>query len=346
MYTDSGDPRLVNVTISGNRATENGGGIYNTNANPEFYNSILWGNKSEGNPVMINSASAPYFTYTLIERYGDVDEWDASFGINGGHNMGGNPLFKRTGFDEDGSMRVGDYRLGISSLCINKGLNRFLYDIPVRSGVHLETGTGGFNLYRVPFDVLGNERIEFDRVDMGAYEYARDAAMPTILRKVYLPDVEGLLLDPEPGENYTVSQTDFVFTITALAGYSLDDLTVETDNELRDKEGLQIVRNEDGTVTVTLKKVTETILVTINGTSPDLSSEVDNEDIDGGGKVWSYKNHLYIRTDKGTDVQIYTIAGQLHLQQSVEAGETVIPLVHGVYIVRMDGQTFKVAIKL
>lgn len=346
MYTESGNPRLINLTISGNRATDNGGGLYNNNANPAIFNSIIWGNKSNGNAVMVNSASTPYFTYTLIERYGDDTPWNTSFGIDGGNNIGGGPLFKRNGFDDKGNMRVGDYRLGVSSTCVNTGLNRYLEGVRVRGLTNLEDLTETVFLPRIPYDVQGNERIEFDRVDRGAYEYASNDAMPIITRRVYLPDVEGLLLDKGPGEHYVESQNNFVFTIAAKPGYNLDDLTVKTDDEQRDEEGLEIVWNEDGTVTVTLIKVMETILVTINDNTPSLSSEVGNNDIDNGQKVWSYMNNLHINTDKRGEIQIYTIMGQLVLQRIVDAGETVIQLRQGMYLVQMNGQIYKIVIKM
>jgi hypothetical protein len=126
--------KLTNLTISNNNAVI-GGGIYNNASTPTLTNCILYGNNT-GVISGFPSATPEYF-YSLIQ--------DMPAGTNA-HNLDGtiDPLFVDTA--------NGDYRLRFDSPCINKGNND---SIPAG----------------IITDLAGNNRIAYDTVDMGAYEY-------------------------------------------------------------------------------------------------------------------------------------------------------------------------------
>jgi len=52
--------------------------------------------------------------------------------------------------------------------------------------------------------------------------------------------------------------------------------------------------------------------------------------------------NLYIRTDKACMLSIFTISGQLFRQQTIGAGETLLPLPQGIYFVKVGETTKKI----
>lgn len=339
IYNKSTNPEFINTTISGNFANT-AGGMYSVESNPKVLNSIIWGNRADKHQNIVSNSSNPYFYYSIIGDFQINGEWDDAIGTNGGQNSGQGPLFKVTGFDEKGNMRAGNYLLGPSSPAIDRGSNRYIAEISVRWNTHLQTLTEVSYLAGVPNDLAYNERINNDRVDIGAYEYGSDLIDPVIQREIHLPYVEGLTFNPGPGKHFVRSQSDFVFTVsTMLRSSSLDDLTVETGNEIRDKDGVMMEKNEDGSVTVTIKRVTENLMITVNGVSPTSTESID------GTNVWSYKRNVYVKSDKLADVRIYDMNGRLYLQQKVDAGETIISLSQGFYTILLNDKAYKVVIR-
>ena len=61
--------------------------------------------------------------------------------------------------------------------------------------------------------------------------------------------------------------------------------------------------------------------------------------------VWSANGSIYIRAAKAVDVNIYTITGQLSKRMKITAGENVIPVTRGLYIVRIENIARKVIVK-
>lgn len=337
IYNNKSSVVIANSIIR-NNAAERGGGIYNNSSNPQHKNTIIWGNKADKARNIYNASSTPGYFYSLIEGSNGSQNWNVLFGTDGTHNLDCNPLFKTDGFDNGGSMVAGNYELYAGSRVVDKGNKSFVHNIETLSDIHLSS-LAGIQYTSLPFDLKGNERIANDRVDMGAYEYGASKIIPEITRLVRLPLVEGLITDPEAGGHYVRSHDDFVFTVTAKPGYSLDYLDVKTGIAIRDKEGIRMVRNEDGSVTATIRQVTEPLDITINEVSPVSNNEIDNK------KVWAYGNKLYIKIDKDANVKIYTVNGNLCLQQKIKEPETVVTLVSGVYTVVVDNDTYKIIIK-
>ncbi len=345
MYNLSADPRLTNVTISGNLASGEGGGLYNDGSNPDVRNTILWGNRAGKHPNVSNKTSTPAFSFSLIER--DRAGWDVALGADHGGNVNGSPVFRRRGFDEDGSMRQGNYRLGAGSAAENQGLNRYVYMEKTRDA-YLPTLSGSVYHSGFLYDLSGRNRIVEDCVDIGAYEYAPDVYFPKISREIVIPTVKGLIFQPGPGIHYVNTGDDFTFTVkeeqagnVLKAGEKkrlIERLKITTGDPIRDKHGVKMTENEDGSVTVKLIKVTSRIVLTVD---PHATSSA----IISGEKVWSYEGQVLLSVKASTGVRIYDLKGQLVDARKVDAGETAIALPQGIYLVRIADRSYKVIVR-
>jgi len=138
---------LANNTIVNNYATYGGGLYFNFESFVKVYNSIIWGNSSDGDyggSVFIwDGISVPDFYYCNIER--GIEGFDgATFLGEYLENIDEDPQFK-----EDGDH---PWQLLPSSPSIN-------------------TGTEDPSFLALPaFDLAGYQRVQLGRIDMGAYE--------------------------------------------------------------------------------------------------------------------------------------------------------------------------------
>ena len=108
--------------------------------------------------------------------------------------------------------------------------------------------------------------------------------------------------------------------------------TVKTNREIQgEPEVLTALPNDDGSYTFTVRQIRQMPEITV-------TSSVGNAEV-SASDVWSHGGKLYVRTAQPYTLYIYTLAGQLNKQQSVDAGETVIELPQGFYIVRKSINT-------
>jgi len=162
---------------------------------------------------------------------------------------------------------------------------------------------------------------------------------PTIQREIMLFAGTGVSLSLTPNVlHYMISSQDFTFTVTAKPGYNLDNLKVTTGIDLRDREGISLTQNADGSVMVTIKNVTEHLFVTVT------IGALANETLETV-KVWAYDHSLNVQTDQLATLRIYTMSGQLFRNMPIPEGLTTIPLPRGIYTVLVDSKVFKVAIQ-
>ena len=341
MFNRNASLMLTHVTISGNRASATGGGMYNSNASPTIRNSIIWDNRAPESANAHNQASTPVFSHCLIEgANGSGASWVTAIGTDGGGNLGNNPLFRKKGFASDGSMQQGDYHLSGSSPAIDRGLNAHALDIRVRWNVALQTKEELSPPEILPYDLDNLTRIDYQYADMGAYEYTESGVVyPNPVRTVVLPAVKGITTNPPSGIHQVASQQNFVFTLTAQPGYSIRFVEVTTGNPFRDKEGIEIEKTDDNSATVTIRRVTEDLYLHIEGVSPN------NTDVADGTKLWSYGRKLYVDTEKTSVLKIYTLSGNMYLEQPLSAGSTGIPLPQGFYTVLLNDKVYKIIIK-
>lgn len=165
-----------------------------------------------------------------------------------------------------------------------------------------------------------------------ATAYVTEQIVPPIInRRVDMPQVEGIHTDRPAGTHYIRSQNDFVFEMWPAAGYSLDYVTVTTDGG----NVVEVVPSEtEGRVNVTIKRVNASIRILINGVSP-----VGNQPIHTDTRIWSHNGKLYISLPSAQEISVYTLTGSLHERRDLPAGDTVLSMPAGVYIITLDTGT-------
>jgi predicted outer membrane repeat protein len=161
----------TNCTFSNNSAGASGGGLYFNMATniiavltAGINNSIIYGNTAPSLPQIRNSGtgfSGPVIAYSLLQG-----GYTAASGVNGGNNIGANPLFINAA-DPDGTDNIpgtpdDGLRVGNGSPAINAG------------------NSAAAGLAGVTIDFAGAARIQGASVDMGAYERASIGIPPFV----------------------------------------------------------------------------------------------------------------------------------------------------------------------
>jgi parallel beta-helix repeat protein len=140
---------LTNVTISGNRAEGDGGGlVISGNAAPTLTNTIVWGNTASfGNEISAHDGSGATLSFSLFANAnGDVVGPGT---VTTNNSFSADPLFVNA--------ENGDLRLMNSSPAINAGDPDTDLDL-------FPDGNGN------PVDRDDNPRVAGERIDIGAYE--------------------------------------------------------------------------------------------------------------------------------------------------------------------------------
>lgn len=179
------NPTLINVTVADNGTFGSGGSaLYLENgAQPIVTNSIVHSNGTATNSLLADgSDSYATFSYSLVEGAGGSASWNGDFGMDGGNNIDGDPLFV--------DMAGDDLRIAAGSAAIDAGDNRRVPDYGGRQ----------LHAHDVPRYETTHEiaRISGMQVDMGAYEYQHPFALS--------PDANGILYvdeTPSPTSNFT-----------------------------------------------------------------------------------------------------------------------------------------------
>ena len=147
---------------------------------------------------------------------------------------------------------------------------------------------------------------------------------------VTLPVIEGVVLTSETGTAIKENE-DFIFTITLKDGYKNSKPVVKANGKeiLSDSKGRYVVKN-----------VKTNITITVSGIVKD--GPTANLEIQGSLKVWGADGHLHILSSKVGEARVITYSGQLYKIITLTGGETITSLPSGIYIVRIDGQSYKV----
>ncbi|HBG26466.1 MAG: hypothetical protein A2Y10_06140 [Planctomycetes bacterium GWF2_41_51] len=144
IYVYGNIAEVVNCTITDNSGYYSGGGILTDEPALLIANSIVWDNHSQDCPNIqgIPLTPPPMFSHSDIAGCGASGEnWDSDFGNDLGGNIDEGPDF-------DSSSLFG-LKLLSTSLCIDAGNNNIIHEVG---------------------DIVGNKRILRGTVDMGAYE--------------------------------------------------------------------------------------------------------------------------------------------------------------------------------
>jgi hypothetical protein len=167
---------------------------------------------------------------------------------------------------------------------------------------------------------------------------------PVIERSVTMPETPGFVTDPPVGEHFIESGNDFSFYLVPTPGQDVSTKPKVTTNRrlIPDNDNSIIVEEmEDGAYyRVTIREVREPFQIYINEDDPDANAEID------ATKVWGDKGLLHIYAATPGSAQIYSADGRLQATRTLEAREAVsTPLAAGVYVVTLDGETYKVIVK-
>ena len=155
IFSNLSNPNLINSTLSGNVAVT-GGALHNVSSSVALRNSILWGNQdssSTGNQVNNGSGGSVTVANSIIQ----------GGGFTGATNV--DPLFVNAKAD--------DLRLKAGSPALDAGDSTLL---PLDSR---DLDGDGNTSERIPIDLSRNTRVVGANVDLGAYEGAQLAPVPT-----------------------------------------------------------------------------------------------------------------------------------------------------------------------
>jgi len=160
---------MTNVTISGNSASNSGGGMYDENEDYSFAemtmtNVTISGNSASnfGGGIFSNSPGGDFVIRNSIIWGNSEDDITGSYTVS----------YSIVGGDEDPRFRNpddGDFRLNPDSPAIDAGNNDY-FDVGQSP-----------DLYEVKTDLDGNNRFSGDAVDIGAYEYHKVLESSTMI---------------------------------------------------------------------------------------------------------------------------------------------------------------------
>lgn len=163
---------------------------------------------------------------------------------------------------------------------------------------------------------------------------------PGLQREIWIPEISNAVLSVKQGTNYVASRNNFVFTITPTGPNAGMVPVIHTDRiSIPDSEGVKVVPNGDGSYTVTIYQVQQSIILTVDFAT-------NNEAIEDAGKVWSVNGQLYVNSAETGVAHIFNAAGTLIKTLKVTEGETVqttLPL--GFYIVTLNNNVYKASVK-
>jgi hypothetical protein len=183
-------------------------------------------------------------------------------------------------------------------------------------------------------------------IPLNTGEIIAEGASPAVIhREILMPEVAGYVTDPPPGDHHLESGRDFTFYLIPTEEDTRMYIPKVTTNRRigSDIDGVIVDPQEDGYYLVTIREIRESIEIYItNGTPPEDDA---NADI-AGTTVWGEKGVLYVRSLEPGIARIYSATGSLSATITAEAGvPRSTPLPAGVYIVSLNGVTYKTIVK-
>jgi hypothetical protein len=162
-----------------------------------------------------------------------------------------------------------------------------------------------------------------------------------ITRTITMPYIADAILSHEEGTYYVASTDNFVFTIQPTGSNAgLVPLVKTNRTSIPDSEGVKIKDNADGSYTITIIRVQQSITLSVDFAT-------SNESINNGNRVWANDGQLYIQVSANGIANIYQSTGALAKSMIISAGETTsVSLPAGFYIVKLNnGSTYKIVLK-
>lgn len=158
----------INTTITGNHADGNGGGIYVNGVQSDLKNSILWGNTATNSGAQVYIAGSDHPNIYNC----DVEGGSAGIGLSSGtysgiysNNIDGDSNFI-TDVPSPVPSAVGDFHL--------------INDYPTSTSACFDAGNNAYLQFGPTTDFDGENRIQVEHVDIGAYEGGNYSTSPII----------------------------------------------------------------------------------------------------------------------------------------------------------------------
>jgi len=159
---------------------------------------------------------------------------------------------------------------------------------------------------------------------------------------VTMPQQKGAATDPAAGTHHVGRFDPFVFTLHLEDAYDLSQPTVLVNgNELAAQTPAPL---RAATHTYRIDSIRENIRIEIL----DIwrNDGVANEHITPGEPlVYTAPGHICIETVKETPATVYTLTGVTHIHRRLTPGLNRLPLQAGIYILRIEGKSWKVIVK-
>lgn len=163
-----------------------------------------------------------------------------------------------------------------------------------------------------------------------------DPTPPPVYHTVTLPAVEGAVTDPIAGSYEVEAWSSFRFFLTLNEEYDQSVPVVTTDRgetiEPRRSDGAYILNYVRTPVTISIAGVQK-------------NTDVANESITAGVKVWTDASALYIETDRVEEVRVISISGATTAVFKSPAGLNRVEVVQGVYVVKVGSAVYKVMVR-
>lgn len=149
--------------------------------------------------------------------------------------------------------------------------------------------------------------------------------------KVTLPVVEGATISAS-GSTTVTEGGSFSFTIEVQKGYDATNMVVKANDTT-------LTADSNGTYEVT--NISDNVVVTVTGIvksdDPTSNDEIDSAEL----RVWSAGSRLFIHTPEAAIAYIVALDGRVYKTLSLSVGEYVERMPQGVYIIQIDGKSFK-----
>ena len=156
---------------------------------------------------------------------------------------------------------------------------------------------------------------------------------PVPTYRVTLPEVEGAVV--ESLGSTTVSKGEsFQFRIKISEGYTAENLQVKAN-------GTELLPNAAGLYTIS--SIKDNVVVTITGIVKAVPDAIQGIATDGT-LIWTSKGQIHIHLAKASTVTVADFAGRVVRRFEGEAGDHVIPIASGQYVVTMGTEAYKVVL--
>jgi hypothetical protein len=203
------------------------------------------------------------------------------------------------------------------------------------------TFSGMSNGVTVTPNANGTWTVHIERIQESIMIMISAAGTPIVSpnNRVTLEVSPHFLSDPSSGSFTVESGHTLLITLAPLSTLPKGSVPQVTVGGLNG--GITVTPNANGTWTVRISRIQESVVVTISASSSVAIAEASSPAM----QVWSHRGRLYITATQSGEVHIYHLSGARVKVIPVSAGETVTePLPSGVYVVTQEGRSRKIHI--